>query len=481
MAVFENKDKQTTSPRLRKPPAAAQTLQTPLRLPLETSPAHGRLSLPQKHSLEPQGFPSTSRKRPRPSQDGTEGSENQILTPRDDPDEADPIAYWASEGHWPRQYTEPTLDMERMVSRKKSSASLSSRKRAATGSPSAVTPSDQRPREEKSAPYRDARYELLLRTKGTYMSKSALGITDTSKRLIHELLNGQQTVPKDTIFDETTFDKACYNLQGKNEARVVQDISRLIVPSAETLALRNKALEPLAESVNAGWNNSVPLTGTRPQPDYSVGFQREAFTKDQLEKLSPFIGDFIAGDQSFFMGTYYMYFPFLTCEVKCGEAGLKVADRQNAHSMTLAVRGIAELFRLVKRQDEVNRQILAFSISHDDHTIRIYGHYPVIANDMEYYQHPIHEFALATLDGKDRWAAYRFTKNVYENWMPQHLERIRSVINQLPSGVNFDVSLAGTGLSQSSESHGLQSTVVDSMSLPAEDGCRGGGRGRGRG
>jgi hypothetical protein len=41
----------------------------------------------------------------------------------------------------------------------------------------------------------------------------------------------------------------------------------------------------------------MPLTGTRPQPDYSVGFKREAFTKVQLEKLAPFIGDFIVGDQ----------------------------------------------------------------------------------------------------------------------------------------------------------------------------------------
>jgi hypothetical protein len=64
----------------------------------------------------------------------------------------------------------------------------------------------------------------------------------------------------------------------------------------------------LIESVNEGWNNSIPLAGTRPQPDYSVGFGREAFTDDQLAKLSPFLGDFIAGDRSFFMGTYHMYF-----------------------------------------------------------------------------------------------------------------------------------------------------------------------------
>jgi len=49
------------------------------------------------------------------------------------------------------------------------------------------------------------------------------------------------------------------------------------------------------------------------------------------------------------MATYYMYFPFLTCEVKCGASALDIADRQNAHSMALAVRGVVELFRLRKR------------------------------------------------------------------------------------------------------------------------------------
>ncbi len=87
----------------------------------------------------------------------------------------------------------------------------------------------------------------------------------------------------------------------------------------------------------------IPLTGTRTQPAYSVGFQREAFTKEQLEKLSPFIGDFIAGDLSYFMATYYMYSPFLTCDA----TALIVADRQNAHSMTLVVRGVVELVRPV--------------------------------------------------------------------------------------------------------------------------------------
>ncbi|KAL8383534.1 hypothetical protein RB595_010642 [Gaeumannomyces hyphopodioides] len=251
--------------------------------------------------------------------------------------------------------------------------------------------------------------------------------------------------------------------------RVIQDISRLIVPSAESLALRNKSYKHLVESVNAGWNNSIPLTGTRPQPDYSVGFKREAFTDEQLAKLSPFIGNFISGDQSFFMATYYMYFPFLTCEVKCGAAALDIADRQNAHSITLAVRAIVELFRAVEREREVHRQILAFSVSHDHCYVRIYGYYPVIdGKDTKYYRHPIHKFDFTALDGKDKWTAYRFTKNVYDIWMPTHFKNICSAIDQLPSDLDFDVPPLSetTGLSQGLGS--LMQSDAGSVSGPVE-------------
>ncbi|OTA01259.1 hypothetical protein A9Z42_0015710 [Trichoderma parareesei] len=337
----------------------------------------------------------------------------------------DPVAFWAKKGRWPEETSSTTSTVDRRyLPRKKSSSNLS-RKRS--NSATSTTPSDQKPRELKSAPYKDARYPLLLQTKGSYMRVSELGITDGSKQLIGSLLNDEQSAPQGTLFDDEIFLDACCNLENKNEARIIQDISRLIVPSAESLALRNKNYKFLVESVNEGWNNSIPLTGTRPQPDYSIGFKRDAFTKDQLDKLSPFIGDLITGDQSFFMATYYMYFPFLTCEVKCGAAGLDIADRQNAHSMTLAVRGIVELF------------------------LRIYGHYPVITReDIKYYRHPIRTFDFTELDGRDKWTAYRFIKNVYDVWMPAHFESICSAIDQLPSGLNFDVPplSEATGLSQ---------------------------------
>ncbi len=89
--------------------------------------------------------------------------------------------------------------------------------------------------------------------------------------------------------------------------------------------------------------------------------------------------------------------------------------------MTLAVQGIVELFRAVKREDEVNRKILAFSVSHDHRSVRIYSHYPVITEkDIKYYWHLIRDFSFTELDSKDKWAAYRFTKNVAGCRAPQH-------------------------------------------------------------
>jgi hypothetical protein len=354
--------------------------------------------------------------------------------------------------------------MERLLARKKSSSSLS-RKLSGSGSAASVTPSDQRPREEKTAPYRDPRYRTLLETKGSFMDESPSGIADESKTTNATLLTSQQTIPKDSLFRGDLFKATCRKVAGKNEASVIRDITPLIVPSAENLATYGASeLDCLIESVNEGWNNSIPLTSTRPQPDYSVGFRRDAFTDDQLEKLSPFIGNFIAGDQSFFMATYLMHFPFLTCEVQCGAAALDIADRQNAHSGTLAVRATVELFRLVKREEEVHRQILAFSISHDHRLVRIYGHYPVIdGKNTKYYRYPIRTFDFTELDGKEKWTAYQFTKNIYAVWMPTHFTRICSAIDQLPSHLDFDVpSLPETGLSQELECYQLSQSHVDS-------------------
>ena len=400
------------------------------------------------------------RKRPRKIEVQKDNSEEEEYV--------DPIDYWRSSGHrWPSQYFEKDSQagsdffqhdswLEEQMEQsqipivqyveingikyprpvKKVPTSLR-RKQSET---SLTRSGDQNKRESKSAPYRNTRYTTLLAAKGSYMKKSDLGITHTSQIWCTTLLNSVQTFPDVSLFRDDIFENTCEKISERNEARVIQDITRLIVPSAETLATYGaRHLHHLIENVNEGWTEAIPVEGPRPQPDYSVGFRLSAFTHEQLERLNPFVGSVF--DTSFFVASFRMYFPFLTCEVKCGAAALDIADRQNAHSMTLAVRGVVELFRLVKREKELHQEILAFSVSHDHRGVRIYGHYPIIdEGKATFYRHPIHEFSFTALDGKDKWTAYKFTKNVYDVWMPSHLERICSVIDQLPCGVNFEVS-----------------------------------------
>ena len=442
-----------------------------------------------QHSSPPKQDPPPS-KRPRTSAQSTTEGQPQEAERNISTSVADPLKSWVLNERWPSEYFEPDnqarediLERDSWLEEQmeqpppptvqyveihgfryprpiqKTPASL--RRKQSDSSLSGS--SDQKKRESKSAPYRDTRYATLLAAKGSHMEKSDLGITSTSLSSYKALLSLDQTVPNDSLFRDDVFEATCRSVQDRNESRIIRSISPYIIPSAEDLAIMGVTkLKYLIENVNEGWTASIPVEGPRPQPDYSVGFRRSAFTEEQLNKLDPLVGSVF--DTSFFVATYRMYFPFLTCEVKCGAAALNIADRQNAHSMTIAVRGIVELYRAVKRERELNREILAFSISHDHSAVRIYGHYAVI-NDSKttFYRHPIKEFFFTSEEGADKWTAYKFTKNVYDVWMPTHLKRICSAIDQLPPSLDFQV-FQGAGV-QSTEATGLSQ---DMGSLPSE-------------
>jgi len=298
------------------------------------------------------------------------------------------VDYWRENGTWPNAEQEESMDRYRelvqpALARKKSSTSLR-RKRsdASINAETALTrtPSDQLPREQKSALYRHPRYESQLSERGSFMDKYK-DISAESRELCQKLLGTPQSPPKDTLFEDGLFEHTLKSIKGRNETRVIRDIAQLIVPSAEVLAIRgSKHLEILRETTNAGWNNAIPFYGSRPQPDYSLGFKREAFNKGQLQKLQPFIGNDLE-DCSYFAATYDMYFPFLTSEVKCGASALDIADRQNAHSQSVVSRGLAELFRLVGREEELHNTINGFSYSHSDVDVRIWAHLIVMKGD----------------------------------------------------------------------------------------------------
>jgi hypothetical protein len=86
--------------------------------------------------------------------------------------------------------------MNHLLARQKSLSSLRGKQsEASSAAPSSTTPSDEKPRAVKSAPYQDPRYKTILATKGNFIGKSELGVTDTSKSLYRTIFEKEQTVP----------------------------------------------------------------------------------------------------------------------------------------------------------------------------------------------------------------------------------------------------------------------------------------------
>ncbi|KAF6238643.1 hypothetical protein HO173_003149 [Letharia columbiana] len=263
--------------------------------------------------------------------------------------------------------------------------------------------------------------------------ESHLRVIDVDKALCRKLLDTEQSIPRDSMFEDDLFESTCEDIANRNEARVIQDIGRLIVPAPEELARRGAThLKHLIQNVDESWIKSIPLVnGPRPQPDFSVGFKPSAFTADQLKKLNPYVGDWQTTSR--IVATDEMYFPFLTSEVKCGNEALNIADRQNAHSASVAANAVVEIYRTVSRQDELHGKILTFSVSHDHRAVRIYGHYVLInGKDTSFYRHLIREFSITDQDGKEKWTTYTFTLNVYDEFRGIHHDRITSAADQLP-------------------------------------------------
>jgi hypothetical protein len=67
------------------------------------------------------------------------------------------------------------------------------------------------------------------------MDKSDLGITEISKKTYFTLLSAEQATPNGSVFRDDLFEQTCRSVEDRKEARVLRDITPLIVPSAEIL------------------------------------------------------------------------------------------------------------------------------------------------------------------------------------------------------------------------------------------------------
>lgn len=272
----------------------------------------------------------------------------------------------------------------------------------------------------------------FLASNHLYMFEHREGVVEESLATFHRLFTFYFPLPTGTIFDDHAFERTCMRLATINAAALTRQIADLLVPSAEAAVdLGYPAFEHLTVSIGETWTHCISFNTFQPQPDFAVGFARDAFTMEQYQKLEQLIGGY--DDKSYFRGSASMYFPFLVCEVRGADETLDIAEQQNTHNAALCVRSVVELFKLVQRQHEIDRVILAISILHDNSLVQIHGHYAEIGHDYtSYFRTTLAEFYFTSPDGTEKWTCYRFVMALYADWAPAHFRWLASAIDDLP-------------------------------------------------
>lgn len=117
---------------------------------------------------------------------------------------------------------------------------------------SLIDSSDQNKRKSKNIAYRNIRYIILLKNKESYIRKfDNDNISKNMKNLYQMLLKKKQIISQNFLFRKDIFKKTCRKIENRNEAKVIQDIVRLIVSFVETLAIyKTTHLDYLIEDIN---------------------------------------------------------------------------------------------------------------------------------------------------------------------------------------------------------------------------------------
>ncbi|KAI9780479.1 MAG: hypothetical protein M1816_002841 [Peltula sp. TS41687] len=342
-----------------------------------------------------------------------------------------PISYWAVYHTWPKDFAEHNLmDSSNSTNKRQRTSDLSQ-----IGKEGGFRSYSQSRKNGEVPEQYTAAYQAHILRKGLDMDreKGEDFASEESKKICAELLQidistiGPTAVPQDKIRS------MIYNCQNRNEGLVNRDVTPLMIPSLRLLYYCGaNNLEHVVDEVNAIWYQQCVLEGPRPQPDLAIGLFSSAFTEEEIEKLKRY-----TSVDNWTQVTTQMFFPFLMCEVKCGRESLDMADRQNMHSCSVAVRAIlkieqeADKYRPGKKMDSLNGQVLVFSISHDQQDARLHGHYVKMQGEKwSYYRYHIRKFDLNVYN--DLLAIYNFVQNILKSYLPRHVRRLKDALAALP-------------------------------------------------
>lgn len=313
-------------------------------------------------------------------------------------------------------------------------------------------------------------YEKYIFTKGLDMddSKGEKLVSPDSKVTCKDLKSMTCVAISPTVYSKAETLEVVKLCRNRNEAMVNRDVTPLIVPPIKSLYLKAGVtqFEHFTDEVNTQWHESWVLAGPRPKPDLAVGFLSSAFTIAENEKLTNY-----TSFENLTRPTDDLCFPFLMCEVKCGNEALDYADRQNMHSCSVAVKALLKLeqkadqYREDKQFENLLGKILVYSISHDQNDARVSGHYALVEGEKwTYYRHHIGKFDIAH-EENDLLALYNFARNVLTVYAPKLLKRLQQAVAALPTSSTLSFS-AGT---MSLEDDSQQGSQQPSQGRDAED------------
>lgn len=268
------------------------------------------------------------------------------------------------------------------------------------------------------------------------MKTSAL-LREESKKFCEGLLRGQHRPTLFPCYPASKLDHVLERVHELNEARLQRDIMPWIVPSAENLHFSGAIdRDYIGEEVDTEWSRCETMGASKPKPDFAAGLKRSAFSTEENVKLQNY-----CTVQRPYLFTRYLAFPFLMCEAKTGMVGLDQADTQNVHSASIATRAILSLYistfgRAHENTRDLFGRVLVFSVSHNNRVVNLYGHYAVPdgtegQDSFRYFRHDIAMFSLTLYEGKERFKAYAFIKNLYDRFAPQHFSRISKAVQAM--------------------------------------------------
>ncbi|OAP55660.1 hypothetical protein AYL99_09812 [Fonsecaea erecta] len=275
----------------------------------------------------------------------------------------------------------------------------------------------------KYAPYDHPNYISELALRGGFAQSSAAGLVQVDQDMCDQLVLPPRITREERAL-LASMPEPHSRGSGLRSLNIFMEVQALISLSSVEYSCRG---DLFIDCINLKWDQAVPFYGPAPRPDHTYGFRPTVLTEVQQRKLHSNLSA-----TSYYAPRNNILFPFLTSFVKCGTAACDIADRAAVHAMTVASRGIVDLYQRAGRASELHRRALGFSIFSDDRHAALCVHYPEIGihGTATYYRDIF--FTMRFRDNLDRWACGQYTLNICEQFAPTLLQQLMFVIDELP-------------------------------------------------